>query len=761
VATLVLSPEDLLLHLAIHLMTHLSQAGGFRGHVRTLCDIGETCRRYRNAIDWRRLVTQAEAYNLAKQLYYALRLACDLVGAGVPSSALTDLRASFGPLPIEDRFLAAVAREAILSDHRAADPRSTFHRLGAHLLVTRRARDGAMLAGRLLAHSGRVGLRRLGVGLAGSTHPQTAQCRRLLDTPGEVAVTYDREGASDGVAAHEELQRNYALYALSRALGTKYVHTPLGRVGYQGLLPLFTGRTDPDFVARHSAFYSLPSDAFDLEGCERVPIHNLDLATVERYRERAAATGRPILLQAVLPFAYTDEHPAAYRALRGVSPYWEYRRAGPVRVCIDLHRGGDLPDERDRWLPNSYYVRICGQVLEILRQQGVPFVVRLHTELPPRPDTSHPGTPGLYFAPEPRVTLDPAQHALEEFEALPNLEMVLNAEPREALDDFATADVLILSASSFGYLGGLLNPHGLVVFAPSTRNAPLPDWLVADEHGDLDPAEVATRVRALLARRSEALDGVTTLRVCHGIGLTSCLGVRLQEVSRCRASHGHYPDDVDSSGQFQWYTDNAPQNVAELLLAPVRPMKDGPYIYFHTYHQFAWYRDLDLQALHRLARSYCWPSKSVVNEALAVMRSMQGRTAVLYRGNDKIRETPRTPYEMMFEMAEHSKSGQFWIQTDEADFFDAFKARFPDTRRIEELPMIRRNDRAYVLPKTGRAEFAVKFLAALYAIAHAPQIICTTGNTALWPVIFRGHTRGVWQYYSRYDTYVGGEDPTW
>jgi hypothetical protein len=127
--------------------------------------------------------------------------------------------------------------------------------------------------------------------------------------------------------------------------------------------------------------------------------------------------------------------------------------------------------------------------------------VRIHTEVPPRPYTIYPGTPGLYFVPEGPVTLDPARYALEEFEALPNLEVVLNAEPQEALDDFATADVLILSASSFGYLGGMLNPHGLVVFAPFTWNQPLPDWLVADEQGNVNPAEVATRIADLLRRR--------------------------------------------------------------------------------------------------------------------------------------------------------------------------------------------------------------------------------------------------------------------
>src|SRR4030095_1785085 len=161
VVTLVLSHEDLLLQLALDPATCLSEPGGLVCEVRTLCDIGETCRRYGSAIDWSRLVTQAGAYDVAKQLYYPLRLARDLVGAGVPSGALTDLRASFGQLPLEDRFIAAVARHVILSEDQATKPPSTFSKLAAHLLATRRARDGVMVAWRLLARSCRARLRRL------------------------------------------------------------------------------------------------------------------------------------------------------------------------------------------------------------------------------------------------------------------------------------------------------------------------------------------------------------------------------------------------------------------------------------------------------------------------------------------------------------------------------------------------------------------------------------------------------------------------
>ena len=111
VPTLVFGHEDLLLHLTMHL-----KADAFVGRVRTLCDIGATCRRYGDAIDWNQLIARAYAYDLAKPLYYALSLARELIGARVPSQAVMALRASFYQLPLEDHFIAERARRAVLRD---------------------------------------------------------------------------------------------------------------------------------------------------------------------------------------------------------------------------------------------------------------------------------------------------------------------------------------------------------------------------------------------------------------------------------------------------------------------------------------------------------------------------------------------------------------------------------------------------------------------------------------------------------------------
>ncbi len=156
VATLVFSPEDLLLHIALD----LAFAGRFVGHARTLSDIGQTCGRYGDAIDWSQVIAWARAYKTVKPLYYALRWASELVGAGVPSRALAELRGGFRQLPLENRLMVTAGRQAILPDPIAA-PIPNVARLAAHLLKHHRAKDSVTMAFRELAGVYRRRLRRL------------------------------------------------------------------------------------------------------------------------------------------------------------------------------------------------------------------------------------------------------------------------------------------------------------------------------------------------------------------------------------------------------------------------------------------------------------------------------------------------------------------------------------------------------------------------------------------------------------------------
>ncbi|HEX9370065.1 MAG TPA: nucleotidyltransferase family protein, partial [Roseiflexaceae bacterium] len=80
----ILSPEDTLLHLAIH-----RSRSALR--LRFVCDIAELLRRHSASIDWEYVLAQARAAGARTTLYYALALAQELASAPLPPTILSSL----------------------------------------------------------------------------------------------------------------------------------------------------------------------------------------------------------------------------------------------------------------------------------------------------------------------------------------------------------------------------------------------------------------------------------------------------------------------------------------------------------------------------------------------------------------------------------------------------------------------------------------------------------------------------------------------
>ena len=230
-----------------------------------------------------------------------------------------------------------------------------------------------------------------------------------------------------------------------------------------------------------------------------------------------------------------------------------------------------------------------------------------------------------------------------------------------------------------------------------------------------------------------------------GGGVTSCLGLRLNGAVRFFEENKKFPDEIDSSQQFYFYRDEENQDISKLIFGEYAP-DNNLYTSFETGWQFAIYDQIKLKELSALASNICPMSSLVGNKSYEFQNRLDGRTAVLYRGNDKCLDIPRSHYQGFVQMALDSESEKFIVQTDEDDFYDFFKERFPNTICFEELPRIKKDPDAYVMPEVGkRAEFCINFLAALRAIAQAPKLILNTGNTGLWTMFFRGHSENVWQ----------------
>ena len=233
-------------------------------------------------------------------------------------------------------------------------------------------------------------------------------------------------------------------------------------------------------------------------------------------------------------------------------------------------------------------------------------------------------------------------------------------------------------------------------------------------------------------------------------GITANLSMRLERVLDFYRDFNRLPDEIDGSKQFLRYKKNNKHDIAKTIFNSYTSSEIKP-VDFNQRFQFQWYDEIPVGELSQAAHVVCPLSDVVLSRYQLYNKLVSNRTAVLYRGNNKVKEIPRTPYQSMVEMAEDSGSRSFIIQTDELEFYSYFTARFPDTIRISDLPMIPRDDKGCIRHKS--TEFCVNFLAAVMAMGKADRLITNSGNVGMWAVLFRRNTNNVWQFNGKQGTW--------
>jgi hypothetical protein len=303
---------------------------------------------------------------------------------------------------------------------------------------------------------------------------------------------------TDGAGA--QLQRIYGAYAVSRLLGASYLHTPLSHVSYQGLAAWERNRNDPEFHHEFNQLFWIESDVVPRDEFRTVEVENLtveildDLATAS---ERADTDGGMCLVKLMLPYGIADRFPDCYDVCKEISPFAADPRQGrPLRVAIHVRQGDLFVLESHRMLPAAYYLNVAQRVAGVFGALEIDYRMELHTEVPTREfvvTPEHDNIKGRISAP---VVLRPEMSLLDEFNVLPHLTHFINDRPIDCIRKLATADVLVMSRSSFSYLSAILNRNGIVLYHPFWHNAPS-SWIPVGPSGDFDPLVLEKVAQAL------------------------------------------------------------------------------------------------------------------------------------------------------------------------------------------------------------------------------------------------------------------------
>jgi hypothetical protein len=315
-----------------------------------------------------------------------------------------------------------------------------------------------------------------------------------------LVLTYDNT-RTDGVGA--QLHRIYGIYAISRLLGASYLHSPLAGVGYQGLAALEENAADPGFHHEFNELFQISSDVPLAEDFHTIYLPSISMAVFEQLAamfDPQRTGGRPSLVRIVMPFGIADRFPDCYEVCKEISPFpasAPVREGRALRVAVHVRRGELFVLDSDRMLPNAYYIAVAQRIARVLEARGREYQIELYTEVPSSEFVVHPdhhGISGRLTAP---VVIGPEMARLEEFSVLPNLRHRVNGRAIECIRGLATADIVVMSRSSFSYLGAILNRNGIVLYHPFWHRAPS-SWLMVGADGQFDETRLGEALDAAI-----------------------------------------------------------------------------------------------------------------------------------------------------------------------------------------------------------------------------------------------------------------------
>jgi len=254
------------------------------------------------------------------------------------------------------------------------------------------------------------------------------------------------------------------------------------------------------------------------------------------------------------------------------------------------------------------------------------------------------------------------------------------------------------------------------------------------------------------------------LYAIHNAGFFSCTSIALFNLIRYFNIYKKLPRHFDRSHQYSYYKITQNSDISPLYYLSNNINIDIPYQKNvdivvpddGSSPQFSDYRTVCISDIKPFVDKYFHVSEyvsGIVNEFESKYGfDYDNLCSVLYRGNDKSKETTLASHEEFLEKcAEVKKENpnvKFLVQTDEYEFLEKFLSIYEDSLYIKEVPNIRKSDTAvhYVIERSTLPYFGANFLAATICVSKCKHLITHSGNCGLWAVFYRGSMENVHQY---------------
>ena len=266
-------------------------------------------------------------------------------------------------------------------------------------------------------------------------------------------ITYWNDKTMDGVGA--QLQRILGIYALAKHLGINYYHSGIKMTAYQGVEQAMKNEFDHEQLKRWNDLILLKNKE-EIEFDETHTIENVNLVHLSVIKDNTSDKKK--LYKIFLPFDVLNKYSNIYHTLKNenILDYKRYSKLdkNKINICVHVRRGELYYYAPERLLPNSYYLDIIHKIEKYLQKE---YVVNIYSEEVKVNSNDHS-----------RVFKSDSD-SLKDFYDLKNVCMKINGDPIETVAEFIDSDILVISKSSFSYIGGLFNNK--IVITPNFWNA--------------------------------------------------------------------------------------------------------------------------------------------------------------------------------------------------------------------------------------------------------------------------------------------------
>jgi len=311
-------------------------------------------------------------------------------------------------------------------------------------------------------------------------------CRLLKP---KIALTYWNTSKADGVGA--QVQRILAIRALSSSLHLGYLHTAIKSLAIH---PLDSYQNDDEMevflLKLNHEFWMHNSEESFAENLRELQTKTLTFSFLFSCILKSVFSKRQILVKLVEPYPVSEHDPHLYEGILQFLPNFVVPPKTNVVVAIHYRRGvGGFAVQRgervSREIPGVYFARLAKEIIDT--QESTEIKLLVFTDSPiedaiftPPSNQSHLWTNSTSFS-------DGKMHVLgldieDVFRGISvDVKVIYGGDPLDVIKNLASADHLILSRSSFGYVGAILNYQGRVYFPSLFWHAPMKGWRIIRE----------------------------------------------------------------------------------------------------------------------------------------------------------------------------------------------------------------------------------------------------------------------------------------